>query len=176
MRVGATRALMLALLMLGGITLTGCASDHENGDSMRFEDARAELAGWFDEAERAVPGDWEWVEFGARRCTAEGGGEGATMQLQRTGPGVPDGSQRDAAAAMSAVFADAGFEVTLIETEVPGAGLLVRGKYPAEGTDATGLGFEFGIGTNGSSLTGTTRCGLGDPERINEERRQEQGG
>lgn len=132
---------------------------------MDYEQAVTELAGLFDRVQATVPGDGEWqqTQFGARPC--EGG---AQSMLQRLGPGSDD--PEAAAAAIVAVLDDAGYPARAAVTGTDP--LVIEGSYPAEGTDGDGLGIQFGVSANATTLMGLTRCVPGDPAEINEQHRQ----
>jgi hypothetical protein len=72
---------------------------------------------------------------------------------------------------MLAVLADAGFEATSSEDTIDG-GLVIRGGYPASGTDDAGVGIQFGVSPNGSTLDSMSRCVPGDANEINQQRQE----
>ena len=140
---------------------------------MDFYQARSSYLEVLDAAQAELPGPWEASEPGARPCTA-GGLEGANMFTQRIGPGVEDGGQRDALDRVAAVLAEHGYPLTVVETEGP-SGVIVEGRYPDDGTDEQGLSISVIVSPGGSTISGTSACGTGDPRQINQDRQDEGG-
>jgi hypothetical protein len=162
-----------AVAVLCGCTPSGTI-DNEEG-ALDFDEARTELITLLDEAEAVIGGEWKVTEFGARDCTTSAGEPGAHMMMQRLGPPVEDGLQRDIADQLASVFATAGYEPSLTDTTTDDGALVIRGVYPGDGLDDEGIGLEFGVSPKGSTLWGATRCVAADADRINEERQQRDG-
>jgi hypothetical protein len=164
---------IIGLVALVVVVLAGCApsaSTAEPEDTMTdYQDARSELIELLDQLQAVVPGEWTETEFGARSCALPDGGAGAQSSIQRLGPAVAAGTERDAADAMIAVLAAAGYESSSSEDPVDG-GLVIRGGYPASGTDTNGFGIRFGVSPNGSTLDSMSACVPGDANEINEQR------
>lgn len=162
------RSLALAAIVV--LALVGCTPSTpiaEPEDSMtEYQDARTELVALLDLMQAVVPGEWTETAFGAEACGLPGGGTGAQSGIQRLGPGAAAGTERDVADQFVAVLAAAGYDATLNEDPIEG-GLVIRGGYPASGTDDSGFGIRFGVSPNGSTLDSMSRCAPGDANEIN---------
>lgn len=162
-----------ALLSAVVVLLTACSpsvpgSQDGNGGA-DLDIAQAELLALLDEAQTIIGGDWESTLSGARPCGLDSGA-GAQVSQIRGGPGVAEGTEREVASAILAVFADAGYELVTRERTSQNDKLVVEGHYPLNGKDAAGVLFQFGLSANGSSISGYSRCVPGDADAINLER------
>ncbi len=162
----------IGLVALAALVLAGCTvapTEEPDGGLAAYEESVGEMVDLLDQLQALVPGEWTNTEFGARPCALPGGGSGAQGGIQRLGPAVEAGTERATAEQMITILADAGYEATMGERPIEN-GVVILGGYPASGSDENGIGINFGVSPNGSTLDSMTRCVPGDSNEINQQR------
>lgn len=172
---GRARLIRAALTVLTIVGLSGCAPAHDQAPRMQYAEAEAELADLLTAIAATVPGEWKITDAGARSCALQGS-TGAQVTKLRLGPGVTDGQQEATAAVIEKLLIDAGFPPVRRDRTPTGAPVVIELNYPGEGADDTGFYVSVQIGTAGTTALGQSRCGEGDANQINEDRRASEEG
>ncbi len=171
------RPVLAALVVAVSLTLTGCepiailmsSPPPEDSGGAELDVAQAQLVDLLDGAQAVIGGEWESLLSGARPCSADGA-QGAQVSQLRSGPPLEEGTERQVAEDLLAVFAEAGFDLTTRESTSQNGHLIIEGQYPGGGKDDNGMLFQFGVSANGSGMLGYSACVPGDADLINQER------
>jgi hypothetical protein len=175
--VTVSRTPLAALVIVISLTFTGCSPPGYGSGSggAELDVAQAQLIDLLDGAQAVIGGEWEPLLTGARPCSADGA-QGAQVAQLRNGPPLDEGTEQQVAEDLLAVFAEAGFDLTTREVTSQNGSRVIEGQYPASGDDERGRLFQFAISANGSSMLGYSTCVPGDPDVINQERRESAAG
>ncbi len=177
-RTVAKRVTLAALVVAASLSFAGCApaatstgttQTEEGSGAMELDVAQSDLVDLLDRVQAVIGGEWEPLLSGAMPCSADGA-PGAQVSQKRGGPPIAEGTERQVADELLAVFAEAGYELTTRESTSTNGHLIIEGQYPPDGKDDRGVLYQFGISANGSSMLGYSTCVPGDPNAINRER------
>ena len=137
--------------------------------------AHDEIDGVLRGAQQVIGGSWQRLDTGAELCTTASGKKGAVFPFMRIGPGVPAAQRAAILAEVTQQWTAAGFAPTAVQGDTYEGVADDELRYPASGYGTDGVYLSLQLSVNASSAEGQSRCIPGDADKINDERRQQQG-